>query len=92
MLVHFRKARGCRISNDKNSQSLSDGTRVAVQETFCNICKGVVDVTMFIIRCLIEENAGEDYILVARDNDQRQTCDRGNEFCFPLKARDFWSS
>lgn len=51
-------------------------------------CKGVVvvDVTMFIYRRLREGNVGEDYILVAHDNDQRQTCERGNEHPLSIKG------
>lgn len=61
---------------------------MVVQETFCNTCKGVVvvDVTMFINRCLREGNVGGDYIHVAQDNGQRQTCERGNEHPFSIKG------
>lgn len=53
-----------------------------------NICKGVVvvNVTMFINRSLREGNVGEDYIHVAQDNDQRQTCERGNEHPLSIKG------
>jgi len=43
---------------------------------------------MFINRCLTEENVGEDYILVAQDNDQRQTCERGNEHPLSVKGEE----
>ena len=84
--MHFTKARGSGISNDKESHSLSEGICVVVQETFCNTCKGVVvvDVTMFIKRCLREGNVGKDYIHVPQDNGQRQTCERGNEHLFSI--------
>jgi hypothetical protein len=49
----------------------------------------VVDVTMFRNTCLREENVGEDCIYLAQDNDQRQTCERGNEHPLPIKGEGF---